>query len=76
MASEVSMLNLDPTKELPSFGSSIQDVLEENIAANRVNTAHEPPYSADEIALVRHGVRAATECVTVGSPYLRNDLFR
>jgi hypothetical protein len=76
MAGEICMLNMSPTDELPSFGNSIRDVLEENIAANRMNTAREPLYTADEIALVRHGIRAATECVTQGSPFLRRDLFR
>jgi hypothetical protein len=63
LAGEISMLTLDPSKELPFF------------AANQMRTAHEPLYTQKEIALVRHGVRAATECVTQGSPFFRNDIF-
>jgi hypothetical protein len=76
MASEISMLNMPHDADLPSFGNGIFDILEENIAANQVNTNCEKLYSPDEIALVRHGLRCATECVTQGSPFMRPDMFR
>jgi hypothetical protein len=75
-ASEWSVLNMPRDEKPPSFGNSISDILEENITVNMMNTTMESLFTDDEIALVKYGVRAALECVTVGSPHLRNDLFR
>ncbi|CBY30834.1 unnamed protein product [Oikopleura dioica] len=74
MSSEMLQLN-QPRSEQPPFGTSIADLLEENISVN----SQGPPdchFTDDDIKSVRYGVRVALECLTLGSPHMRRDLFR
>ena len=74
MSSE--MLKLNQTRsEQPPFGTSIADLLEENISVNRQGPLCRH-FTDDEVSSVRYGVRAALDCLTLGSPHLRRDLFR
>jgi hypothetical protein len=70
------MLNLPQEETHPSFGNSIQDLFEENVAVNEMNSQFEPLYTEDEKALVQFGLKCALECVTHDSPHFRPDLFR
>ena len=70
------MLNLPQEETHPSFGNSIQDLFEENLAVNEMNTLSEPLYTTEEKELVQFGINCALGCVTHSSPHFRSDLFR
>jgi hypothetical protein len=75
-AGEFTMLNLPQEETHPSFGNSIQDLFEENLAVNEMNTLSEPLYTTEEKELVQFGINCALGCVTHSSPHFRSDLFR
>ncbi|CBY33545.1 unnamed protein product [Oikopleura dioica] len=71
------MLKLHQSRsEQPPFGTGVSDLLEENISVNRQTAPAAQRYTESDIACVRYGVRAALECLTLGSPFHRRDLFR
>lgn len=75
MSSE--MLKLHQSRsEQPPFGTGVGDLLEENISVNKQTAPEAQRYTDSDIASVRYGVQAALECLTLGSPFNRRDLFR
>jgi len=69
------MLNLPRADRPPSFGNGINDLFLENLAVHELQVPAAYQFSAEEKAAVKYGIQAATELVTEGSPFLRNDLF-